>query len=221
MNLSMDFNDIKNTWKNSFKDEQLLGKKEIEAKLKINSNSNIALNKVKRNYLFELILSGLLSIFVIIWLYLNVHSSGKYFIILITFLFFGALFSFALYNYRKVKNIVISTDQLKLALKDTIRNIERYVNFNKSNFTKFILLPFAILFGMFLGLQMGSEETGFIETLSSLSNSSLIKMLIVFVVGSIIMIPISQYLNKKMYKRHLDELKQCLKEFESIEEENL
>ena len=74
---------IKNTWKNSFKDEQLLGKKEIEAKLKINSNSNIALNKVKRNYLFELILSGLLSIFVIIWLYLNVHSSGKYFIILI------------------------------------------------------------------------------------------------------------------------------------------
>lgn len=217
----MDFNDIKNIWKNSFKDEQLLGKKEIEAKLKINSNSNIALNKVKRNYLFELILSGLLSIFVIIWLYLNVHSSGKYFIILIAFLFFGALFSFALYNYRKVRNIVISTDQLKPAIKDTIRNIERYVNFNKSNFTKYILLPFAILFGMFLGLQMGSGEISFIETLFSLSNSSLIKMLIVFVVGSIIMIPISQYLNKKMYKRHLDELKQCLKEFEEIEEEKL
>ncbi len=35
------------------------------------------------------------------------------------------------------------------------------------------------------------------------------------------MIPISQYLNKKMYKRHLDELKQCLKEFEEIEEEKL
>ena len=214
----MDFNDIKNTWKNSFKDEQLLGKEEIKAKLKIKSNSNIALNKVKRNYLFELILSGLLSVFVIIWLYLNVHSSGKYFIILIAFLFFGALFSFALYNYRKVKNIVISTDQLKPAIKDTIRNIERYVNFNKSNFTKYILLPFAILFGMFLGLQMGSGEISFTETLSSLSNSSLIKMLIVFVVGSIIMIPISQYLNKKMYKRHLDELKQCLKEFEEIEE---
>lgn len=213
----MDFKDLKNTWKDSFKDEELLNKKEIEAKLKIKGKSNTALNKVKRNYLFELILSGSLSVFVIIWLHLNIHSSGKYFIILIAFLFFGALFSFALYNYCKVKNIVISTDQLKPALKDTIRNIERYVNFNKSNFTKFILLPFAILFGMFLGLQIGSGETGFIETLSSISNTSLIKMLIVFVVGSIIMVPISQYLNKKMYKRHLDDLKDCLKEFESID----
>ena len=213
----MDFKDLKNTWKDSFKDEELLNKKEIEAKLKIKGKSNTALNKVKRNYLFELILSGSLSVFVIIWLHLNIHSSGKYFIILIAFLFFGILFSFALYNYCKVKNIVISTDQLKPALKDTIRNIERYVNFNKSNFTKFILLPFAILFGMFLGLQIGSGETGFIETLSSISNTSLIKMLIVFVVGSIIMVPISQYLNKKMYKRHLDDLKDCLKEFESID----
>lgn len=217
----MDFNDIKNTWNNSFKDEQFLDKKEIEATLKIKTKSNIALNKVRKNYLFELILSGSLSIFVIIWLYINIHTSGKYFIILIAFLFFGALFSFALYNYRKVKNVVISTDRLNNAIEDTIRNIERYVNFNKSNFTKYILLPFAILFGMFLGLNIGSGENNFLETISSLSNSSLLKMLIVFIIGSIIVVPISQYFNKKMYKQHLDELKQCLKEFEEIEEEDI
>lgn len=216
----MDFNDIKNTWNNSFKDEQLLGKEEIETKLIIKSTSNIALNKVKKNYLFELIFSGLLSVSIIIWLYFNIHYSGKYFVILFALLFFGSLVSFALYNYRKVKNIVISTDQLKHALEDTIKNIERYVNFNKSNFTKYILFPFSILFGMFLGLQMGSGENSFIDIVSSLSNSFLLKLLIIFIAFSIIMIPISQYLNKKMYKRHLDELKQCLKEFESIEEEN-
>ena len=71
---------------------------------------------------------------------------------------------------------------------------------------------------MFLGLQMGSGEKSFIEIFALLENDALIKIILTFVIGSLVMIPISQFLNKKMYNQHLDELKQCLKEFESIEE---
>ena len=42
-------------------------------------------------------------------------------------------------------------------------------------------------------------------------------MIVIFVVGSGFFIPFSQFMNKRMYKQHLDELKQCLKEFEETE----
>jgi hypothetical protein len=213
----MDFNDIKNVWKNSFEDEGHLNKEEIEAKLKIKSKSNTALNKVKRNYLFELIGGGSIFLYFMLWLNINL-TNYKIIIILSCLLFFGLLISFSWRNYNRIRKTVISQDQLKPALKQTIRDIERYVNFNKSSFTKFILLPFAIIFGLGLGLFIGAGEKEISEILSLLENNEITKMIIVFVVGLGITIPLSQYLNKKMYKQHLDELKKCLNDFEEIEE---
>lgn len=213
----MDFNDIKNTWKNSFKDEELLNKQEIEAKLKIKGKSNTALNKVKRNYKFELILGGSFSVFFIVWMFINLAMDYKFIIITLTVLFFGILISFTWRNFRKVRKIVISSEQLKPALIKTIKDIERYVNFNKSNFSKFLLLPFAICFGMVIGLFMNSADKGISEIFDAVE---IIKLVVTLVIVSAVFIPISQYYNKKMYKQHLDELKQCLKEFENIEDEN-
>ncbi len=213
----MDFNDIKNTWKNSFKDEELLNKQEIEAKLKIKGKSNTALNKVKRNYKFELILGGSFSVFFIVWMFINLAMDYKFIIITLTVLFFGILISFTWRNFRKVRKTVISSEQLKPALIKTIKDIERYVNFNKSNFSKFLLLPFAICFGMVIGLFMNSEDKGISEIFNAVE---IIKLVVTLVIVSAVFIPISQYYNKKMYKQHLDELKECLKEFENIEDEN-
>ncbi len=72
-----------------------------------------------------------------------------------------------------------------------------------------------------MGIFAVSGDKSVIEIISSLENRSIIKMIIVFVVMSGIMIPLTQYMNKKMYKRHLDELKQCLREFEEAETENI
>ncbi len=216
----MDFDDIKKTWKNSFKDNELLDKQDIEARLNIKGKSNTALNKVKRNYKIEVYSSVLLTIFVLFWLYTNIDTNQKYLVMALSLVFFGILIAFAIYNYLKVKNTVISTDQLKPALKQTINDIERYVKFNKSNFTKYILFPFTILFGMFLGLSLAAEKERVIDLLYSLENLTIIKLSIAFVVFSVAVVPISQYINKKMYKQHLDELKKCLEEFEQIEEEN-
>ncbi len=214
----MDFNDIKNAWKNSFKDEKLLNKEEIEAKLKIKGKSNTALNKIKKSYRFELILGIPMFIGIIIYLFVFLDYSYKIFFIPIALLFFSWAISFTWRNYNRVRKTVISNDQLKPSLIKTINDIERYVNFNMSSLVKFIIIPLSFAFGMLMGLSVTAEDKAFSEIILSLGSWSIIKMVLILVIGSAIMIPFSQYMNKKLYKQHLDKLKQCLKEFEEIEE---
>jgi hypothetical protein len=112
---------------------------------------------------------------------------------------------------------VISTDQLKPALMKTILDIERYVNFNMSGFLKYIIIPFSFAFGMLMGMLIVSGEKDFIDVIYSLGPKSLLKIGLILIIGSGIMIPVSQYMNKKLYKQHLDKLKEYLIEFEEIE----
>jgi hypothetical protein len=211
----MEFKDIKNTWKDSFKDNELLSKKEIEAKLRIKSKSNTALNKVKRNYKFELITGGIISVLFISIMYIDLTSKYRLLFVLITVLFFGLLLSVTWRNYRRIRKTVFSNKKLKPALIKTISDIEHYVNFNKSNFTKYLLLPFAISFGMVIGSIMGSNEQEFTEIFTI---TKIFGLVITLIITSVIFVPISQYLNKKMYKQHVDELKHCLKDFEEIDD---
>ena len=126
----MDFNDIKNTWKDSFKDNGLLNKEEIEGKLRIKSKSSTALKKVKRNYLFEIIGGGSVFLYFITWLFINL-TKYKFVIIAVCILFFGLILSFAWRNYNKVRKTVISTDQLKPALKKTIKDVLDWLEFQQ------------------------------------------------------------------------------------------
>ena len=213
----MDFNEFKNTWKNSFKDEEFLNKQEIEHKLKIKSKSSTALKKVKRNYQIELILGGSMSLVFIIIMIKFLYGESRILLPVITFIFFGILLLFTWRNYNKIRYQEILTDQLKPTLKQIIIDIERYVNFNRSNFSKYLLIPFAIAFGMILGIFMGLGDVELNEVLFVLQIKAL-KLATILVVVSGISIPLSLFMNKRMYKNHLDELKQCLKDFEEIED---
>ena len=217
----MDFNEIKNTWKDSFKDEKHLDKEKIEAKLKIKSKSKTALNKIRKSYKFELIAgAGMYFIIVAGILSFIKFPSALIFIVIVTLLM-GVSYFFAMQTYKKVIKTDLSGNRLINNLSGTIKFIERYVNLSKTTFFKYMIIPIAILIGMFMGIFAVSGDKSVIEIISSLENRSIIKMIIVFVVMSGIMIPLTQYMNKKMYKRHLDELKQCLREFEEAETENI
>lgn len=210
----MDFDDIKKTWKDSFDKNEVLDTKKIEAKLKIKGNSNTALNKIKRNYIVELVIGSVLAIFILFWIFTKVNSDYRIYILAFTTIFFGLILYWAAYNFLKIKNTHISTDQLKTALKQTIKDVERYVNFNKSTFSKYLLLPCSICLGMMIGLLDGTKNISIEDILTT---SELIKIGITLVILSAIFIPLSQYYNKKMYKQHLDELKKSLDEFEENE----
>lgn len=209
----MDFDEIKNTWKNSLRDDQHLNKDEIVNKIKIKSESNTALNKVKRSYKIELITGGTIAIFFMIWMYINLVKEYRYIFLSFSFIFFGILLLFTWRNYRKVSKTVISSDQLKPALMKTIQDIEKYVDFNMSNFAKYLLLPFAICFGMMVGLFISAGNQPLLEIFTL---REIIKLVVTLVVLSALFIPLSQFMTRRMYKQHLDELKQCLKEFDEI-----
>ncbi|MEE4198669.1 MAG: hypothetical protein V2I54_13605 [Bacteroidales bacterium] len=216
----MDFKEIKDTWKKSFENDKLLDKREIELRLKIKGESNTALRKIKKSYKSELVICGGLGLFVVFWFFLFSSGSVMIFINGLNILFFGSLFLFCWNNYRKIKNTFISTDKLKPALRKTIDHVEWYVDFNRSNFTRYILLPFAALYGMSMGYLSNMEVLSWEEILNHLNNLTLISSLVIIFLVSLIAIPFSQYLSRKMYKQHLDELKRCLKEFEDIDEFN-
>lgn len=213
----MDFKEIKDAWEKSSDNEKHLDKNEIELRLEIKTESNTTLKKVKRNYKIELIICSITSLFVILWFLW--FSSGKALFVItgMNILFFGSLISFCWNNYRKIKNTVISTDKLKPALIKTIKDIEQYVNFNRSNFTRYILLPFSAIYGMFIGFLSRIDDLSWNEILIHLNNKVFISSIITLIVVCIIFIPLSQYLNKKMYKQHLNELKRCFNEFNELE----
>jgi len=213
----MDFNEIKKTWKNSMNAEPKLNKEEIEGKLKIHKDSNTALNKVKRNYLIEIYFGGILGLFFIFWMYINLSDRYKYALLIIAVLFFGVIISFTWRNYVKVRKTIISSEQLKPALIKIIYDIERYVDFNTSNFSKYLIMPFAIFFGMVIGIFIDAGNQPLSEIFTSIE---VLKIAFVLTVLSVLFIPFSQFMTRKMYKQHLDELKQCLKEFEDMEDEN-
>ena len=80
----MDFNEIKNTWKNSFSDSELLNKKEIETRLKIKTESNTALNHVRRSYKLELYFGGILSVLFIAWIFISMSEKYKFLFVFLT-----------------------------------------------------------------------------------------------------------------------------------------
>jgi arsenate reductase-like glutaredoxin family protein len=211
----MDFDNIKKTWKNSFNKNEVLDKSRIEAQLKIKSKSNTALNKVKRNYKFDLYAGLILTILIVYHVIKTMNFEYKYIFVSFIVLFFGSIIWWSIYNFLKIRKTEISSDKLKPALKQTIKDIERFVNFNKSTFAKYLLMPLSICTGMLYSV---FQDAGNIAISEILSKQELIKLVIFLVVFSALFIPLAQYYNKKMFKRHLDELKKCLDEFDDIDD---
>jgi len=218
----MDFNEIQNTWKNSFRRKKSLDREQIETLLKIRKNSNSALNKIKKSYKIELIVGSIMYIIIVFGLFWFIKSSAVYiFLLLITLLLGGGIY-FAWKSYKKINKTIFDSEGLKPSLIKTITDIEKFINFGKSNFVKYLIIPFAILLGMFIGIFIASQFTSdnkeFMEMILTLERRSIVKMIFVLIITSAGTIVYSQFMLKRMYKQHLDELNQCLKEFEETDQ---
>lgn len=213
----MDLKEIKNIWNDSFKDDEHLDKEQIKAKLQIKSKSKTALRKITKSYKFELITGACMYLIIVVGILSFIKFPIALIFILIVTLLMGVSYLYAWRTYKKIVDTDMSVNRLIRSLTETIKFIERYVNLSKTTFFKYLIIPIAILFGMFMGIYAVSGDKSVIDIIYSLESRSIIKIIVIFVVMSGIMIPLSQYFNKKMYKQHLDDLKQCLKEFEETE----
>ena len=215
----MEVNDFKNIWKDSFAESaSKLSREEIEAKLKIKSKTKSLMTKVKRSFQFELIFSVLFLIFAFVYVWPNINNNDQIIAISLFVLFFASLTLFVWNKYRKLNSITIVQDQLKPAIIRWIKILEKYVKFNKSKFVRYILLPFSVIFGAFLGIVLSDKSENLIEKISQMNDWKLLIPVSLLFVLYFLMLPFSKYVNNKLYGVHLDEMKRCLKDLEEIDE---
>lgn len=210
----MDFNEIKNIWRDSFKEKEILNQMQIKDMLRIKSRSNTALAKIKSSFRLELIAGSIIYLFIIasIFVLINMPQSIVFFVIVS--LLMGIPLFFYYQTYKKIRHSIYTEENLKQSLRNTTNDIKRFVLVGKNNYFKYTLIPLAIITGMFMGLYIGTGENDIIEILKSLKTRSIVKMIILLGAYTGIMIPFSIYWFKKKFKRHYIELMKCLNELE-------
>ena len=211
----MEFKEIKNIWKNSFETESL-NEAQIREKVKINSKSNIILNKILNNYKYGIIALLFIYIVGIILLFVFVKTNIALLLFVVASFFTVLALLTAYKSINKIKKTIHSDDNVITTLNKTISIMEKSLRLGMGNLYKFLIIPMALILGMTIGIFISSGDNGFISTIQSLETSSIIKMIAVLIGGSIISIMLSQFMMKRMYKNNLEELKKCLNAFEEI-----
>lgn len=213
----MDFNEIKNTWKDSFKEKERLSSGQIKSMLEIKSKSNTALKKIKTSFKIELITGTLMYMFIISSMFFLMDFPESFIFFVIVSMLMGIPMIFYYRTYKKIRHTVYTENTLKQSLLKTTKDIEKFVMVGKNNYLRFILIILATITGMFMGLFIGTGENNIIEIFSELETSSIIRMIVLLSIFSGVLIPFSRYWYKRKFKRHYDELKKCLREFEETE----
>lgn len=210
----MDFNDIKNIWNDSFSDKERLSSSQIKDMLKLKRRSNTAIEKIKKSFRVELIGGFLIYLFIMVGLLILMKMPEVLVFFALVTIIMGLPLYFFNKNYRRIKHVTYSVSTLKQTLTKTVDDIEEFVNIGKGTWLKFIMIPSATIIGMFMGLFIGTGENNIIEIFNSLETRSIIKMIVLLVIFTGAMIPLSKYWFKKKFKQHYIELKKCLKELE-------
>lgn len=210
----MDFNEIKNTWKDSFSEKERLSSREIEDMLKLKRRSNTAIEKIKKSFRVELIGGFFMYLLIMAGLLILMKMPEVLIFFALVTIIMGLPLYFFNKNYRRIKHVTFSESTLKQTLLKTTGDIEEFVNIGKGTWLKFIMIPSATIIGMFMGLFISTGENNIIEIFNSLETRSIIKMIVLLLIFTGTMIPISKYWFKKKFKQHFIELKNCLKELE-------
>ena len=218
----MEVNDLKNTWKSSFDklNKQHLSAKEIEARLAIKDKSGSLISKIKRNLIYEIIASIVVIALVTVYLGPEIQTSKEWLVLGVLFLSVALLLLNAYHKYYKLKKIRVYDHQLNEAIQMMVEIAEKYIRFNTGKIMKYLILPGGLILGLMVGIIIGGEDFDLYSKLNSLE-----QLEIIFIIGWLLLIyglsiPFSIWFNKKLYGRHVSELKQCLNELNQIEEEN-
>lgn len=215
----MDFKEIKHTWQTSF-DHKQFKREHLEERLSVNTRSNTILSAITRNYIIGTILLLIVYAVALVLMFLYLESA----LLSITFLVSTLLTILATYislkNYLTIKRSIRSDGNVLPTLEKTIHIMQKSLNFGMGNLYKYLLIPLALTLGVAIGIQIGSGERTFLETILQLETRSIVKIVLVIGLGSVVTIFVSQFTMKKAYKDNYDSLKQCLQDLEENETKN-
>jgi len=124
----MDFNQLKSTWQNSFKQEGL-SREQISAKLKIKGQSDIILKKIMNNYRFSLIALVIMYLFIIAGLVIFLKTNIVYLLAVLITILLGVAAIYSYKSLRQIKQAITSDDDVKTTLSKTILIMEKSLRF--------------------------------------------------------------------------------------------
>jgi len=211
----MKTDDILGSWKKggdvgeSGNEEQLTGD-QIAERLEMKGRSDAVLGKILRNSRRSLAAVVVMYGVITAGLFLLISPVTALLLWLGVTVFLAYAFLQGVRHYRRIKEALAMDVELKTSLERTIPVMERYLRFGMGTLYKYVLIPAALVLGVVIGIYIGAGERGFLETVRTLETSSIVKIILVIVVGSAVTIPLSQLAMKRQYRDHLDELRECL-----------
>jgi len=211
----MDFDKLKSNWQESFKNKGI-SQEEIRARLSLKGRTDKIISKVIKNYSISLGLLITMYVLIVTGLFVFLKSPVNIVIVILMTLLLFISFSASIRRLKEIRKLSIYDNDVLSALEENIWVMEKSIQFGMGNLYKYIMIPLALIFGIIIGLFIASGDKGFINTVLSLEKSSIIKIVLVIVIGSAITIPFSQIMMQKMFKQHYDELKKCLIELKEL-----
>ncbi len=201
----MEFEEFKDAWKSQKNDEPL---QEVRSLLGKKSRSPIA--TMKRHLTMELIAVIILYAAIIIYYLTAFH--GKFYSISVLYLFIGLFFCLYYYKkYRLLNNIECMACQVKSNLTKQVGVLEKYTKFYVLAGTA--ILPLLVVFFYWFEYAFIAPDRNKIFLLPS-DQVSIFKAVAVFLLWMTIPTIIFYYINKwyvrKLYGKHVEQLKQML-----------
>jgi hypothetical protein len=202
----MELDELKSIWNKKQQDFQLKGPDELAMMLKGSSRSVV--DKLKRNVLFELIITVAGAIVLLIYAFSLSSGSLKWTTISILVLFVA--YSFFYLKKLSVLNRFNADENLKENLQRLVDSLTTYLRFYKLSYT--ILYPFYFVLGiLFAGLESGSER--FMTTLSE--TKTIVTLIITGAAFYFLCTWFANWYLRKLYGNHLEKLQKVLQELQA------
>jgi hypothetical protein len=198
----MELDELKNIWKKHTADFPIKGEAEIAAMLKGNSRSIVG--KIKRNVWFELCLTLIAGIALVIYALTLPSGALKWTSVAIPLIFVG-------YTIYYIKKLILlnqfnhAEGNIRANIESLISNLSGYLHYYKRSYT--ILYPLYFCLGIiFRIIEKGTETT--LETLVQPRTIFILAFVaIIFYITSTWLV---DWLLKKLYGNHLQKLKELL-----------
>lgn len=199
----MNLDKLKESWQALSNDIQSKNLNEQQVRELMKKKAGDALQKMNRNLIGEFYISVVLYAVVLVallyyfddWSIINLAIVG----VTISAFVFTSIFLF--YRYRQLHAQKFSTENLITKLNDNIDSIENFLKAYRTS--AIVLYPFGLLAGILLIIE---------------DNAHFLIIGITFLLGMILGIfaiqPLMKWYLNKLYRVHLNELKECLKELE-------
>lgn len=210
----VELDDLKNIWSKNITNDVVKNNLEQEQiRLLLKNKSNDIIEKIRKNVLIEIVLFFVcLCIITMVTIYFNNKEVTVLSGIVIGFIFIPYLFYY-IKKYREIKNNLFYHQDIKTNLQNMIVLLQKYLNIYF--YGSLLLTPITgVLSGYAILYEM--KALGFLLYFDMFNKAVFIGILAFAALLSLLSYPLMKWYIHKLYGQHLEKLKDCLNELNTI-----